>query len=407
MGRLIVKTGVLNRVLAAALLMCVGCQSSPSDKRRTLDLFDRLARDLNAYNDAADEQTRASVRAELRRLSVNHVEALIEGLASDDPDRQVYAAFALGFSGKRVAIEPLASATLSDDPLVRANAAAALGMLGLPDVPADPFKALLGDANENVRVSALFGLRHLLGPEHDLGLRPAIHRRLKDASIKVRNEALILLRYVPDASSVMPIVEGPLRDSTWVIRVQAAVTLGAIGDPARQANPWLIETLLDTQSKVVEGAWAALNRINRKDFDRSYATWKDWFDDELRHYYRCPLHREQTQDVPGQCAVCGALLERFAKDQTLLRAQEVIVYVCPDHPKVRAGSPTNCGQPGCGKALVEAALPSTYVCLDHPDVLTTTPSTCGEPGCGLRLVPKLTPTPKPAPKPEQKAPPKE
>jgi HEAT repeat protein len=86
-----------------------------------------------------------------------------------------------------------------------------------------------------------------------------------------------------------------------MVRASAALALGAIGREAKESTPFLIELLKDEYHRVVEGAWIALNKIHEKDFDRSYATWRDWYEDEQRVHYTCLEHKEVSEPSPGVC----------------------------------------------------------------------------------------------------------
>jgi hypothetical protein len=146
--------------------------------------------------------------------------------------------------------------------------------------------------------------------------------------------------------------------------------------------------LKDDTSKVVESAWVALNKINQKDFDRSYATWRDWYEDEQGHYYGCFDHKAVSRSAPGECPTCAKKLERTPKEEVKKVEAQVGLYACQSHPEIRTVTPARCGKPGCGKDLAPRKPdPVTYVCSDHPEVLTTSPSKCGKPGCGKPLLP--------------------
>jgi len=224
------------------------------------------------------------------------------------------------------------------------------------------------------------------------GLQPAIYKRLEDPDWHIRNEALIVLRRMKRADSVPAILDGPLQDPEPTVRTSAALALGAVGREAREATPFLIEMLKDGDHRVVDGVWTALNRIHDKDFDRSYATWRDWYEDEQKIHYSCPEHKEVSEPGPGKCPKCGRRLERLNRDlprKSDAPASASGLYFCPEHPDVVTTSPAKCGVPGCGKDLVpKRPDPVIYVCPDHPKTITTTPAKCGQPGCGKDLIPR-------------------
>ncbi len=376
---------------ALLLLLPAACAGAPDEEERNLQLFDALAKLMIEYSDAHVRGDPVPIEAHtvrLQRLVKPEFPRVLEGLSSGDPGRQAEAAFGLGFSQNRAAVQPLVDATASPNPVVRHNAVAALGMLGFADIPNDPFRKLLEDADPGVREAALFGLRQLVDERSDRGLLEPLHARLADPVKNVRNEALILLRKLKKKESVDPVVKHCLRDREPLIRMNAAVTLGALDAAAAPATPHLVEMLRDEETKVVDAAYKALNRIHSKDLDRSYGTWRDWYEEELRHHYLCLDHKDVVSSSPGDCPTCGKKLERVQKD-TLKRTDPVpTFFVCPDHPEIQTSTPSSCGKPGCGKPLVASKPPpAVYRCPEHAEVLTTSPAVCGKPGCGKPLVP--------------------
>jgi hypothetical protein len=382
-------------ILLASSLALWGCLATAEDTRAD-EVIERAAFLFSHYSEAQkrqDAQMLGVVRGDLRRLNVDAFDVLIRCLSSKNQEVQGYAAFALGFSAHRGAIAPLASATSHPDETVRGNAIAALGQLGFPDAPAEPFQRLIKDPVPDVRQAALFGLTFLAGPNGDLGMLDAVHGCLEDPDPQVRAEALIVLRKIRSKVSVAPILAISVKDPEPQVRAGAAQTLGAIGKDAKEATPFLVEMLKDEYHKVVEATWAALNRIHEKDFDRSYATWRDWYEDEQKVHYTCLEHKEVSELSPGLCPKCRNRLERISREG-LRRVEPPPVaapglYVCPDHPEILTTTPTKCGKPGCGKDLVpKKPDPVIYTCPDHPEILTTTPTKCGKPGCAKDLVPK-------------------
>jgi hypothetical protein len=406
------------------LLAFAGCSSGPSSEEVTRDLFDRIAFLFVHYNAALDHQDPRGlegVTTELRRLVVAQHPRIVAGLASPDAVTRADAAFALGFSREAGSTAPLVGAASDPEIEVRANAIASLGMLGTEGVPTEPFRNALDDREWRVRVAALFGLRPLVDEKNDRGLLGKIHEKVADPDLNVRNEATILLAKLRRAESVGVLLGKPIHDVDARVRANAASTLGVIGSAALSANPFLIELLRDEDAKVVDKARDALNRINEKDFDRSYATWRDWYEDEQRHFYTCLEHREVSAIVAGECPVCKKKMERMPKDSgrkaeppptvygcpehlevlttvpakcgkcgkdLVIRRPEAVSYLCPDHPDVITSTPAKCGRAGCGKDLVlRKPDVASYGCPDHPEVVTTTPGHCGRPGCGKALVP--------------------
>jgi hypothetical protein len=388
------------RLFCAALLLCSplglwSCATSPEDERRE-QAIERAAFLFHHYGEAQkqqDGQMLTVLRGDLRKLNSEAIDVLIKVLADRNQEAQGYAAFALGFSANRAAIDPLARASDSPEETVRGNAIAGLGQLGFSDAPIEPFRKLMRDPLPEVRQAALFGLSWMVSPKNDLGVLGDVHACLIDPDIHVRTEALLVIRKLRRKESVMPILAGPVKDSEPMVRASAAIALGALGRDAQEATPFLVEMLKDEHHQVVEGAWSALNRIHDKDLDRSYSTWRDWYEDEQKVHYTCLEHKEISEVAPGVCPKCGKRLERLSREGLRKPEPSPVVasglFTCPEHPQIVTTTPSRCGVPGCGKDLVPKRHdPVTYTCPEHPQIVTTTPSKCGVPGCGKDLVPK-------------------
>jgi hypothetical protein len=352
-----------------------------------------LFKNYSGAYDSSDYQSVGAIRNDFRRLNVEGGGVLLAALLSKSEEEQGYAAFALGFSDSRAAVVPLASITSSRNETVRGNAIVALGNLGFMDLPTEPFIRLMKDPLPQVRQAALFGLSLMPLDKDSRDLQGDVCARLTDSDWHIRNEALIVLRRMKRPDTVTAILDGPVQDREPLVRANAALALGAIGRAAAETTPFLIELLKDTDHRVVDGVWTALNKIHDKDFDRSYATWRDWYEDEQKVHYCCPDHREVTESAPGKCPKCGRRLERVSRELLKkvdpLAAPGLGLYVCPEHPDVITTSPARCGVPGCGKDLIPKRPEQViYVCPDHPTNVTTTPARCGKPGCGKDLVPQ-------------------
>jgi hypothetical protein len=341
-----------------------------------------------------DFQSAGAIRNDFRRLNAEQGGYLLQALNSKNEADQGYAAFALGFSESRAVVGPLTLATLHPNETVRGNAIVALGNLGFTDVPDEPFLRLLKDPLPAIRQASLFGLSLLPLDKDPRQFQAPVQGCLNDYDWSVRNEALIVLRRMKRADSVQVILDGPITDREAQVRASAALAIGAVGREARDATPFLIELLKDEDHRVVDAAWTALNRIHDRDFDRSYSTWRDFYEDEAKVHYTCPEHREISELVQGKCPRCGKKLERVTRD--VLRKFDPVpatftgVYICPDHPGTMTTTPAKCGVPGCGKDLVpKKPDPIFYSCPDHPDNVTVGPAKCGKPGCGKDLLPNL------------------
>ena len=386
------------RLACVILLLCSplglwSCAGSPEDDRYE-EVIERAAFLFHHYNEAQkkqDSQTLTVLRGDLRRLNAESLPILTKALATRNQEAQGYAAFALGFSANRAAIAPLSQATDHPEETVRGNAIAALGQLGFPDTPIEPFRKLMKDPLPEIRQAALFGLSGLVGPKYDPGILGEVHACLEDPDVHVRAEALIVIRKMRRKESVTPILSGAAKDPEPMVRAGAALALGAIGREAQEATPFLVEMLKDEHHRVVDGAWAALNKIHDKDLDRSYATWRDWYEDEQKVHYTCLDHKEISEIAPGVCPRCGKRLERMSRDGLRKPESPVVaasgLFECPDHKEVVTTTAAKCGK--CGKDLVaKKPDPVIFTCPEHQQIVTTTPSKCGVPGCGKDLVPK-------------------
>jgi hypothetical protein len=398
----VVKRRDMMRFLCAAILLGSaasfwGCGPT-KDEDRVDEVIERAAFLFSHYSEAQkkqDTQMLSVVRGDLKRLNVDAFQVLLRCLASKDTEIQGYAAFTLGFSGHKSAIAPLVTETNHPDETVRGNAIAALGQLGFVDAPIEPFQRLLKDPTPEIRQAALFGLTSMVSSKDDLGMLDAVHEALGDADAHVRTEALIVLRKMRRKESVAVILGTVVKDPEPQVRAAAALALAGIGREAKEATPFLVEMLKDEYHRVVEGAWIALNKIHEKDFDRSYSTWRDWYEDEQKVVYTCLEHRDVVETAPGVCPKCKVKLERMSREGARKTSQQdpsvvpsPALFVCPDHAEILTTSPARCGKPGCGKELVpKKPDPVTYSCPDHAEILTTTPAKCGKPGCGKDLIP--------------------
>ena len=252
-------------VLLLAILSARCSASGPT-------LLDAIAERRDRYDDALDSHDAFRVEVEastIGRLARERFPELLEGLASADPAMQDAAAFALGFSRHRGAIEPLAAATGSPRPALRAFAIAALGMLGARDVPMEPFRKLLADEDTQVRLSALFGLRHLAGPGCPTTVLEAVHGRITDPAMGVRNEAVLVLGKVGGAASLEILLGRPLRDPEPMVRQNVARVLGTIRGPSERIVPALKALLKDEDPQVARAAQTSLRWIEGPRVDTS------------------------------------------------------------------------------------------------------------------------------------------
>jgi HEAT repeat protein len=250
------------------VLVSARCSAPPADSDPPL--FETIARRRALYDEALDSREAFRVEAEaatLGRLARERFEEILPALESPDPARQEAAAFALGFSRNRAAIEPLAAAAGSPNPALRAFAVAALGMLGFRDAPQEPFRKLLADEAWQVRQSALFGLRHCAGPGCPAALLEAVSACLSDPLMGIRNEAVLVLAKVASPGALEMILARAVKDPEALVRQNAARALGAIARPAERIRPALAEMLRDEDRGVAEAAGASLRWIDGAQVD--------------------------------------------------------------------------------------------------------------------------------------------
>lgn len=381
--------------LLLALLLAAGCSSVPNPDVLIRDVLERTAYLRGQHNAAHGGREAKVVRViedDLRRLAKEHGALLRDALKSPEMERRTLAAFALGYSGSREALPLLVEASRDPAEELRIHAIVALGTLGTAETPAEPFVRLLMDESPAVRTAALYGIRRMPSSGRDAGLVEAVHARFADDSSDVRNEAAITAGRMGLKESIALLLAGPIKDREPVVRQNAALALGRIGAPAKAATPNLIELLRDEDTRVVDGAWRSLNVIHEKDFDRSYPTWRDWYEDEQRYHYLCLEHKDVVQPGAGDCPRCGKKLDRQSRESGRKGGDASAagdVFVCPAHPEVQTASAARCGKPGCGKELApQKPVSVIHACVDHPEVQTTAPARCGRPGCGKDLVPK-------------------
>jgi hypothetical protein len=377
-------------IAAPAVLALAACAPVPSEEDRAVEVLERAAYLMNQHNAAhvgRDAKAVQVIEEDLGRLAKKHLALLAGAASSKVPGRRVPAVFVLGFSGSKEAIGPLVGATEAPEAELRIHAAVALGTLGVPEVPLEPIRKLLVDEEPELRTAALFAVRRMSGPGKEAPLLEDVHRRFADRVVGVRNEAVIAAGRMARPESVAPLLAGPAKDPDPLVRQNAALALGLIGRPARPATPVLVELLRDEHTRVVEESWRALNAIHEKDFDRSYGTWRDWYEEELRHIYTCNEHREVILQEPGDCTTCRKKLERIPREGSRKSGEWLAsLYGCTEHPEVVTTVPARCGRAGCGKDLVPRKPdPASYACPDHPEVTTSTPARCGKPGCGKDL----------------------
>lgn len=347
----------MRKAFLLGVLAVTGC-SSVGKEDPILSLYERLELLRAQYNHAmlkADTRIQDQIMVALTELSNRYFERLAQDLKQGPLERKILAAFALGFSRKRSALQPLMAALNDGAKDVRQNVLGSLGVLQDEQTPIDPLRNAIADSERDVRVAALFALSRVLPDGDDRGLLPLLHKALSDPVPEVRNEALVVLRRVHKPDSVDPIIARGVKSETGMIRANSVVALGMIAyTQPKEAKvvrdrilEHLVEALRDSQHIVVQAAHQSLKYITGKEFDRQYQTWREWYDEEKREEaraaelkrYVCPDHPDMTSPISDKCRVC--FKEMIPASHT---------YLCPDHADVVGASEGNC--PKCGKKLV-------------------------------------------------------
>ena len=223
--------------------------------------------------------------------------------AMHDPDTwvQVLAAEALGEMGEAAdeAIPALIRALKHDHVQVRYQAVQALSNLGATAEPArDALETACADVDEGVRSLALQALGKIgplsphsqvlirnafkdadqkvqiaaiLACDSETGLEPATHQALleliDDAHDEVRVKSFQMLARVAGATPELlaKLTQLVSDDANLWVKIQAAVTLGQLGQQAIAAGPVLVEIVLTQEADLREAALRALVQIQPPD----------------------------------------------------------------------------------------------------------------------------------------------
>ncbi|MEX2704697.1 MAG: HEAT repeat domain-containing protein [Candidatus Freyrarchaeum guaymaensis] len=183
------------------------------------------------------------------------VEPLIQALGDEHWRVRWRAAWALGEIGDERAVEPLIRALEDKDSRVRESAARALGEIG-DKRATEPLIRALGDEDDDLREEAA----RALGEIRDSKAVEPLIQALRDKDPKVRESAARALGEIGDKRAVEPLIQ-TLRDGEWAVRESATRALGRIGKPA--VKP-LIRALEDEDPRVRESAARALGEIRDK-----------------------------------------------------------------------------------------------------------------------------------------------
>ena len=178
------------------------------------------------------------------------------------PTMRRLAAEILGKMGNPLAVEGLSAAASDPDVSVRAAALLALGSLRA-DSAVGTIVAALRDREPEVRLHALKALQHL---EPDAGQpgRATVEGLLKDRSLAVRMQAVILLAKLGDVQKARQSLDEALAERDAQVRVAALETFGeVVRDSDAQTDPAPVTRLLaDTLNNVRIAACHALAACN-------------------------------------------------------------------------------------------------------------------------------------------------
>jgi HEAT repeat protein len=200
--------------------------------------------------------------------------AVIKGLVSDDPAVRSEAAIRLGEARSKEAVDALVAVLNDSEETVRVNVIRALGDIGDPKAiaaispfVADPLSPVrmaacqalgslrdmrgvpalekaLYDQDELVRIVAARALAGVPGPE---SLEVLLRVAMQDESERIRS-LVVAVVHERRAREAVPRLESALRAESDLVRANAAMALGGIGD--RSSLPALFRSLDDPFYKV-------------------------------------------------------------------------------------------------------------------------------------------------------------
>ena len=192
------------------------------------------------------------------------VPTLVRALEDREATRRIWAAQKLATMGPEAkpAVPRLVKVLKDKDDNVRRNVAEALAQMGsvsreyLPEVT-----EALKDPNSDVRVAVLATIRNM-GPEADKAV-PALVRLLKeDKETQVRQKAALTLGHLGNlAKDAVPALAAALKDESVLVRAEAAAALAQMGNLALPALENLGESLKDNQQDVRVNALKALEAL--------------------------------------------------------------------------------------------------------------------------------------------------
>ncbi len=215
----------------------------------------------------ADPQVQLAASSALARRGPKAVPALRRGAEHPDPQVRTFSLITLGQIGPpaRDAFATIQDRARNDpDPEVRRVAISAIASVGDGDTETISALVAVLESGDDGRLDAA---RTLGGnPKCKVAEAvPALTRRLKDSSAKVREQAAESLGAMAPvtAPAVRALIEA-LRDSQAEVRAEAAEALGQLAAFTRSAVPELIFALNDPDPKVRSEVAGTLERIARE-----------------------------------------------------------------------------------------------------------------------------------------------
>jgi hypothetical protein len=292
------------------LLLLSACASAPArpitvdaTEAAQRDLLDRLSEKL-AHPDGEDaatvmntlEHLMPSWQTEQRRGQaapleniltikvVTHFDDVLGALQAGPRERQLVAAWALGFArvpqndrgipspNDRARVALVAVLTETDDELLR-NALLGLWKLGDPATPIQPLVDLLVQHHDpDVRANAALALGSVLRPDDAAVANDALLVALGDEEPRVRVHAALLARRFPSPAASQRMEQLLPREQTPLVRAAFATALGAAR--SRDAAPLLVGMLSSPREVESSAAHNALTEIFGTDKGPKADDWK-------------------------------------------------------------------------------------------------------------------------------------
>ncbi len=229
---------------AAFALGCLESQAEPAREQLEAALAD------------TSPEVRQNVAWALGRVSAAAIPKLRDALRDTDPFVKRDAAQSLYLIEDPVPIraalgELLAVVQENNSEARRASVRVLIRIIGPEDgkVAAAPLRAVLLDADEEIRTNGALALANIGGKEAALAV-PTLVQALNRGEIALKRQAAAGLRNIgPDAAKAVPDLMGALNNTDTELRTNAALALGGIGPPAEKAVPALVKFLVNTKEE--------------------------------------------------------------------------------------------------------------------------------------------------------------